>query len=136
MKTSVLSLFVLSIVCCAHLVSAHAGDCVGVRNGQGGVGCMKFSAAERRAAAAFDLRIGESVEQVDQELGRHGWSLDRDWLRGELANAVFQPPGAQMICGDGLDALCTKAFKRGARRVYLTFSKNSDALIGVDTKSP
>jgi hypothetical protein len=97
---------------------------------------MKFSPADRRAAAKFGLRIGESIAQVDQALAWRGWAIDQDWLRAEEAKAIPQPAGAQMICGDGVDATCNKAFKRHRRRLYLTFDKNDDALIDVATKLP
>lgn len=107
-----------------------------VSNGRDGYDCMKFSAADRRAVAKFGLHIGESFAQVDRALARRGWLVDQDWLRAEVTKAIPQQVGTQMICGDGMDATCNKAFKRRGRKLYLTFSKNGDALIDATTKSP
>jgi len=125
----------LGIAVCLASSTAYAGDCVKIRNGKDGYDCMKFSRAERNAAANFGLRLGDSYKTVKHVLGRRGWVVDPDWLK-----RIFSYTGpledGELICGSGYDAVCSVAYTKSRKHVYLTLSGTDEetSLIGVATK--
>lgn len=126
-------LFTFAAMCLAS-AAAHAEPCVKIRSGEASQSCMKFSAEERKQAAALGLRLGAPYAQVRQQLAKAGWSLDQKWIGEHLMEA---PADNGLVCGSGWDAVCTTAFRKNRQIISLVLSGTNDGapLIGVETEA-
>lgn len=114
--------------------AADAAPCVKVRAADESLGCMKFSAQERKKAAALGLQLGAPFAQVKRHLASSGWALDRRWLDQNQASA---PTKEGLVCGSGWDAVCTTTWRKNRQTVSLTLSgtNNGTPLIGVELEA-
>lgn len=110
--------------------AASAEPCVKVRDGTDGTGlsggytCMRFSEAERRAAARLRLQFAGPYQAVRAQMSRNGWTIDPDWLSDIEPEAKRGLP----VCGQGWDAICHIQMKKGKATVVLTFSGTNRGL--------
>ncbi|MDB5934973.1 MAG: hypothetical protein JWQ01_2317 [Massilia sp.] len=114
--------------------AAHAEPCVKVRSGDERESCMKFSAEERKKAAALGLQLGTPYAKVKQHLAKNGWSVDQKWID---ANLMPAPIKNDLVCGSGWDAVCSTAFRKNRQTVSLLLSGTNEGtpLIGVEVES-
>ena len=101
---------------------AWANSCVKVRNGES-YDCMKFSAAEKRAAAKYRLQLAAPFEANKHTLIQQGWVLDKRWLSDKTSEPF---DGREMICGSGWDAVCQTAFRKNEVVLVLTLSGGTE----------
>lgn len=114
----------LLAICLVATFRASAEPCVKVRDGTDGTApshgyaCMKFSQAERKAAAKLHLRLASPYTVVRVQMARNGWVTDPAWLKDFEAEATRGLP----VCGQGWDAICHIQMSKGRSTVVLTFS--------------
>jgi hypothetical protein len=110
--------------------TATAAPCVKTWEGEKTV-CMRFTAAERKAAAGYGLVLGASYQASRRQLLKHGWQLDRAWLD---ENAPIPIGKDEMICGSGMNASCSTAFRRGKQVLMLILSATNDGFPLIDAR--
>jgi hypothetical protein len=127
-----LSLAVLFAIGCAAS-RANAEPCVKVRSSSDRYSCMKFTAEELKKASAHGLRLGATYAQVKQHLLINGWLLDRKWIR---ENLMTEPASDGLVCGSGMDAVCTTAFTKNRKTISLELSGINEGipLVSVETE--
>lgn len=84
---------------------------------------MRFSDSETKAAAKYGLRLTEPFKVVKEKLSKQGWKLDQEYLKQE---SILPKANQDMICGNGWDAVCSTAFKRGTEVIYLQMSGTNE----------
>jgi hypothetical protein len=116
----------------AVLVAGTVGatPCVKTWEGEKTV-CMRFTAAERKAAAGYGLVLGAPYQTVRRQLLTHGWQLDRAWLDENAPSPVGKD---EMICGSGMNASCSTAFRRGKQVLMLILSATNAGFPLIDAR--
>jgi hypothetical protein len=118
MKFRLLLFSLLALTTCV----SFADSCVKVRQGDS-YACMAFSSSEKRDAAKFGVRLAAPFKANKQALLKQGWVLDKQWL----ADGESEPlNGREMICGNGLDAVCQTAFRKHGIVLVLALSGVND----------
>ena len=72
------------------------------------------------------------LNSVKGQLTRSGWHIDRKWLK---ENSESIPAKNDLVCGTGWDAICSTAFTKDNKKLFLVFSGTNEQipLIHVDT---
>ena len=69
-------------------------------------------------AKTIGFTLSKPYSKVRKRLGKHGWRPDSSW--GASGPRLTYPAYPEILCGEGMDAVCTARLLKGRKVILLT----------------
>lgn len=90
------------------------------------IGLGKPSAADHRRAKSLGLDLTKPYAAARKILAKTGWASD---LHEDSPHSYPEFP--EIVCGNGMDAICSARFIKDGKAIQLTVDQNSKTLLVV-----
>ena len=86
-------------------------------------------------AKSLGFTMGGPYSEIRERLLVLSWQPDPSWGHSGVHEVLSHPKYPEILCGDGMDAVCTARLMKGPRAILLTIDQTSDAIpvVHVDT---
>jgi hypothetical protein len=94
----------------------------------GPIGPGASSPKDSKLAKSLGFTMGHPYSEIQEHLLTLSWRPDPSWGHSSVHEVLSYPKYPEILCGDGMDAVCTARFTKGPHAILLTINQASDTI--------